>query len=409
VGYRFKTFTVMLFWLPLFVAMPLYSSIRKKNSSTIAARTKTKTKKKRQKQLWIRVLLDKQDNPEKCDWVISSENSFVPTSSIASTKKIQRRKDNLHISVRRGCFYVNGKRFPKKKYVIVAQKGLLGFGGNFYKGSFLISLDANGRVLLINRVDLEDYIFAVLRSESWPGWPLEVNKVFAIATRSYVIAKVYKAHKTKEPFHIKSTKIHQTYNGHQFQVRNEKILHQAVNQTKGVLLTYDEEPIVAMFDSCCGGIVPSKVAGVDFDKAPYLARDYSCQHCQRCSLYHWQVEYDIATWNRLLRKELPTLKKIRGIKITKKDDAGLIQEIVVKDGRHSFMLTGKKLYSLLDAIKSFYFFIRKKGRNIVFKGRGYGHHLGLCQWGAREMVRDAWDYKKILMFYYPNVTFSRLA
>ena len=115
------------------------------------------------------------------------------------------------------------------------------------------------------------------------------------------------------------------------------------------------------------------------------------------------------TWASLLRQEIPTLKKIQGIKITKKDDAGLIQEIIVKDARHSFLLTGKKLYSLLDAIKSFSFFIHKKGRNIVFKGRGYGHHLGLCQWGAREMVRDAWDYKKILMFYYPNVTFSKLA
>ena len=388
--------------------MPLCAAFtRKKKSSTVAACIKSEAKKK-EKSLWIRVLLDEQTSTGWCDWIISSDNGFVLFDSLTATKKIKCKKDKLRISVRRGCFYVNGKRLVKKKYAIVAQKGLLNFGGNFYKGSFFISLEENGQILLINRVNLEDYIFAVLRSESWPGWPLEVNKVFAIATRSYVIAKVYKACKPNKPFHIKSTKIHQTYNGHHFQVRNEKILHQAVQETKGVFLTYDDEPIVAMFDSCCGGIVPSKIAGVDFEKAPYLARDYSCQHCQRCSLYSWSVEYDIATWTRLLRRELPTLKKIRGIQITKKDDAGLIQEVIIKDARRSFLLTGKKLYSLLDAIKSFSFFIHKKGRNIVFKGRGYGHHLGLCQWGAREMVRDAWDYKKILMFYYPNVTFSKL-
>ena len=44
----------------------------------------------------------------------------------------------------------------------------------------------------------------------------------------------------------------------------------------------------------------------------------------------------------------------------------------------------------------------------MFKGTGYGHHIGLCQWGARELVSQGWDYKKILHFYYPDTTFMKL-
>jgi len=359
--------------------------------------------------LKVRVLLAESADVACSDrWTIATSAGFFLTDLFSSTTTLQCHNNELHVAVKKGFFYLNGKRFLKKQFVVHAREGLLSFNRNFYKGSFLFVLDVQNRVQIINCVDLEHYIFAVLRSESWPGWPLEVNKVFAVAIRSYVIAKIREVKKSKRLFHIKSTKIHQTYNGHRFEKRNNTVLHKAVDQTRGMFLAYDDKPIVAMFDSCCGGIIPSKVEGVDFKKAPYLARDYPCEHCKRCKIYSWQVAYDIATWTKLLRAACPKLKKIRGITIARRDEAGLIQEITVQDSRTTFSLTGKQLYSLLDAVKSFSFSIHKKGKDILLSGRGYGHHLGLCQWGAREMVRDGWNYNKILKFYYPGVTFVRL-
>ena len=69
----------------------------------------------------------------------------------------------------------------------------------------------------------------------------------------------------------------------------------------------------------------------------------------------------------------------------------------------------KQLYSALRNVKSFYFSMNKKIDKIVFRGKGYGHHIGLCQWGAREMVRQGWDYKSILQFYYPGTTYMQLS
>jgi len=362
-----------------------------------------------EKPFWVRVLLAECGGQENNEWTIRSENGFIIADPTGESEKIHTNKKKLTVSVHGSFFYVDGKRFLKRQWVLFPKTGLLEWSGNFYKGSFLFALQENQKAFFINKLELQDYIFAVLRSESWPGWPLEVNKVFAVITRSYLVSKVQEAKKQKRPYHIKNTKIHQSYNGHMFEKRNDTVLRQAVKQTKGLFLVYDNKPIVAMFDSCCGGIIPSKVDGVDFEKAPYLARDYPCEHCKRCRLYNWSVEYDIDQWTQLLKKVLPELKKVRGILVTKRDEAGLMKKVLVQGRKKSFILTGKQLYSLLDKVRSFYFTVHKNGKNILLKGRGYGHHLGLCQWGAREMVRDKWDYKKVIQFYYPDVSFVRLA
>jgi stage II sporulation protein D len=52
--------------------------------------------------------------------------------------------------------------------------------------------------------------------------------------------------------------------------------------------------------------------------------------------------------------------------------------------------------------------MQKKAGMIVVSGRGFGHHLGLCQWGARQMVREGCDYKQILRYYYPETYFIKI-
>jgi len=198
---------------------------------------------------------------------------------------------------------------------------------------------------------------------------------------------------------------HQTYAG----VHGCPIIKKAVDHTKGIFLAYENQPIVAMFDSCCGGIVPAHIQGVNFDDAPYLARQYACTHCKRCRVYSWQAQYAQHEIERLLRQQLKYFDQLRHVKITKKDKAGVVQEALLKGKKRTIKCTGKKLYSLLKKVRSFSFSVQKKAKVIIFKGRGLGHHLGLCQWGAREMVRDGWDYKRILQFYYPKTNFMRLA
>ena len=102
------------------------------------------------------------------------------------------------------------------------------------------------------------------------------------------------------------------------------------------------------------------------------------------------------------------VETINDIYVTKTDKAGAVEEITIEDVNTTHVLTGKQFYSLLSKVKSFCYSIAKKGKKILIAGKGYGHHLGICQWGARNMVNHGWNYRTILSFYYPGTSFMKL-
>jgi len=354
------------------------------------------------KEMIVRVLLSKISHMSSGEWKFASEKGFWVYSIGLNNIKKSFYTDTLLISVKKGHLFCNGKKINHG----IKVEPLCNYAecnDIVYDGSFCI-IPENNTFLCINHVDLEDYIVSVLHTESWPGWPLEVNKAFAITCRSYVASKIFEARKKKKLFHVKNTNVHQTYKGK----HDIAVLKQAVKQTKGIVLGFNKEPILAMFDSCCGGIIPAYIDNFDFNKVPYLARNYACTHCQKCSLYSWIVAYDLYVFEELMKKYNKEISTLYDVRVVKKDKAGLVSEIQLKSKKGLTTLSGKQLYSLLKEVKSFYFDINKKSGIITVSGRGFGHHLGLCQWGARQMVRDGWDYKSILRYYYPQTYFMKL-
>lgn len=355
----------------------------------------------------VRVLLEERKKSTPVMWTVQSDQGFIVGD--CSGRKTKRRHiscaSTLDIALRRGYWYIAGKRYLGKQIVVIPNEGYLTFGPNRYKGALFLVQDKD-RAMLINSLSIEDYLYGVLRTEAWPGWPLEVNKVLAITSRTYALSMIRTACKKNALYHIKNTNEHQTYGG----VHTCKIAKQAVDETRGIILAYGGEPIVAMFDACCGGLIPTHIEGIDnlFKQAPYLARDYACTHCKRCKIYTWRVSYQLRELESLFKKHMPTLSDLRTVFVHKKDKAGVVQEVTCIAGKSSLKIAKNKFYSMLAAVKSFCFSVTKESDAIIIDGRGYGHHLGLCQWGAREMVRDGWDYKRILDFYFPGVHYMRL-
>jgi stage II sporulation protein D len=365
---------------------------------------------RKQRSTKVRVLLAKAEvNNASAEWKLACPQGFViqlqnDSGAFDTTSNVKKttKASVLIIKIKQGVLFCNGKRVTGTLQL----KSIGGCGecnGIVYDGDFIITRHKD-TFLCINQVELEDYICAVLRTESWPGWPLEVNKVFAIACRSYVMFKTLEARRTGRPYHVKNTNAHQTYRG-----KHEVfVLKTAVEQTRGVVLGFKGSPILAMFDCCCGGVVPAYIEDFDFAKVPYLARNYACNFCKQSSLHSWQVSYEHAFFESLVQEYTQEFLRLSDIHVIKKDKAGLVTEVKLKGPKHATVISGKKLYSLLKEVKSFHFDIQKKSGKIIFSGRGFGHHLGLCQWGARQMVRDGWDYKSILRFYYPGAYFMHL-
>ncbi len=309
----------------------------------------------------------------------------------------------LKVQQKNGQLFVNSKKYRQQKLIIASKDGHICFADKQYDGIISLVLHKN-ELLIINEVPIEEYICSVLRTESWPGWPLEVNKVFAITSRTYVVSMIDEAKKIARPYDVHNCNRHQTYQG----VHDKKILKDAVKQTEGLIMAYNQKPIIAMFDSCCGGVIPADVQGVNFSDAPYLARSYACTYCKPCNIYSWQVSFSYDQLTEKLKQHLPKKARVSHILVSKQDRAELVQEVFIQCGKKRAYVDGKKLYSAFKEVKSFCYTITKDAKGVTFNGRGYGHHIGLCQWGAREMVRAGFDYRSILKFYYPGVTFSTI-
>ena len=240
-----------------------------------------------------------------------------------------------------------------------------------------------------------------------------MHKVQAIASRSYASHYIQLARNRKNPnsYDIKRSNFHQTYNGtHEY-----KHLKEAVNETRGIVLTSKNRPIVAMFDACCGGAIPANMENTDFRKAPYLARTKQCTFCKTYGLYRWKRELSLnqllnkLKQNKKTRDRAFSLGKLRNIKIIKQDKAGIVHKIKLFGSRRNICLSGQTFWqSVNDKIRSLNFKIKRYRNNIIFNGSGFGHQIGLCQRGAREMVRKGWNYKNILRFYYPKTRFAKL-
>lgn len=351
----------------------------------------------------VRVLLQEFGTASAISFKMESSHGFY-LIDLKEKKRTSYDAKDLVIKYDKKKFYLNNALLDKQSFHIKPKQGHFKFDGKSYQGSFLILADKQ-TVYVINCLDIEDYVCCVLRTESWPGWPLEVNKALAICSRSYVIGVVLNQITSKLPYHIKNTNRHQTYSG----VHNDPILKQAVEQTKGIYLIYDGKPIVAMFDACCGGVIPSLIQGVNFAHAPYLARNYACRFCTNARGYNWHAVHSFKQLEKMLQPEFPKVKDIVEVKNYKVDKAGVVQSVQIKTTQHTFHIPTKKLYYLLPKVRSFYFDTQTKKGKVVFTGHGIGHHLGLCQWGAREMVAQGYTYKQILDFYYPGTKFMRLS
>jgi len=353
----------------------------------------------------VRVLLDEQEQVTSSPWKLHSKKGFMIMNPLQPSKKQKIEAQELVIKTDQdGLIVINGQPMYTLQAYITPIDNTITFNDKHYRGSIWLLAEGTTNKL-INCIAIEDYVATVLSTESWPGWSLETNKVLAIACRTYVVAMVQNARTMKRSYHVKNTNKHQTYGGGTV----IEVHQQAVDQTKGVFVAYNNMPITAMFDGCCGGIITKDMHGVDFKKAPYLARDYACTYCKKFKISTWQADYSVDELEAIVQKEASKLRRLRDVKITKKDKAGIVQQIHFKGSGNLHTLSGKRVYSLLNKkVKSFHYSVERNGSIITFKGRGYGHHLGLCQWGAKEMTSQGWNHKDVLSFYYPGTQLMRM-
>lgn len=349
----------------------------------------------------VRVLLQ-ENSLNDTNWLLESPHGFMCYSPTDKRTQIITQP-SIQVRYTKGAFQVNEHILKPESYIIPIQ-GRITNGSIPYDGICKLSTTA-AKAYLVNHLDLEEYITSVLPYESMPSWPDEVQKALCIACRSYAMAKIT-ANPSRNilPYDFKNSVLDQVYKGHE---KNVDLSH-IIKQTKGMVLSLDNKPILAMYSAVCGGIVPAHKHDSIFLTAPYLKRPYACTHCANHRLYRWRSSHRFKDLEKTLSKEFPGLGSIKDISLSTYDPAGVAHKVIIQGDTSVTMDAHDFRMQFYGRMRSRCCTFETKDGRLYMRGKGHGHHLGLCQWGAYAMVKKGHTYKEVLSYYYPDTTLMTL-
>jgi len=283
------------------------------------------------------------------------------------------------------------------------QPGLFAVNGKFYRGNLIIlpQSDANpgpdtSSFNLINELDLDDYLLGVVPAEMPSGWPLEALKAQAIAARTYAYANLGKH--GKDGYDVRDTTDDQVYSGVKAESANSNT---AVSATGGVVMTYEGNPICAYFHSASGGITET-AENVWGRPLPYLraVMDYD----QQSPLASWNRTFSVDQVESALATDIG---KLLSIDVVSRSQSRRAYHLLLV-GTRGAQITNAETVRRVLKLPSTNFNVSVLDNAYLFSGRGFGHGLGLSQWGAKGLAEQGYNAAQILTYYYRNVSLERL-
>ncbi len=294
------------------------------------------------------------------------------------------------ITIRPGSIHAPITVLPGKSYLAV--------NGIAYRGNMVVR-PASGSIQVINVVRMDDYLKSVVPGEIPANWEREALRAQAVASRTFAYHRIIAARKKTTAYDLDATVLSQVYRG----ISEEKpSTSHAVDATSGEVILHGGDPILSYFHSTCGGkTVNDRYVWKASDK-PYL-EGVRCGFCGGSTRYSWESKLSLDDIRTRLASKHGTIGAIRSISFSKKDDR--VTEVTVRHGGGVLVLNGNDFRLLFpgDTIQSLYFTSKKTGGGLILQGKGWGHGVGMCQWGARGMAQNGYSYKRILNHYYSGV------
>ncbi len=322
------------------------------------------------------------------DVTIASSSLMVVRNSEKTNGKEDRNARS--ITIRPGSLRAPMTVIPGKSPVAV--------NGTAYRGSMVVR-PANGSVQVINVVRMDDYLKSVVPGEIPANWEMEALKAQAVASRTFAYHRIIAARKKTTTYDLDATVLSQVYRG----ISEEKpSTSRAVEATSGEVILHGGGPILSYFHSTCGGkTVNDRYVWKASDK-PYL-EGVRCGFCGGSTRYSWESKLSLDDIRSRLASKYGAIGAIRSISFSRKDDR--VTEVTVRHGGGALVLNGNDFRLLFpdDTIQSLYFTSKKTDGGLLLQGKGWGHGVGMCQWGARGMARNGYGYKRILNHYYSGV------
>lgn len=368
----------------------------------------------------IRVLLDQQSKKV----TVQGDQGVIVTLDNGMKRSSVRP---VTVTIHRGHLALNGTPFHSPVAVFHARRGDLAIGishgspitlnraargaprsleslQSLHVGGALYAIVRDGALLVINALPLEEYVKGVVPAEMSAAWHPEALKVQAVATRTYAVYQ--RTANLGREYDVVAGTQDQVYRGRQ---GVDERVQQAVESTRGIVVTYQNEPILAAFSSTAAG--PTEDAMNVWSKdLPYL-KGVDCPFDERSPYYQWRVELPILSLEQALRKEGISVGTIANMTPYVYSRAGRVDKIRILHSDGEVILRGQDFRKAVgySVIPSTQFEIETQGRTVVFAGRGSGHAVGLCQWGAKELADKGYRYDAILRYYFPGTALQSVS
>jgi len=271
---------------------------------------------------------------------------------------------------------------------------------------------------VVNVVKMEQYIPGVLAGELYEGWHDAAFKAQAVAARSYALSQCHQ--RRDRTWDVTDNASSQMYIG----VPSWNQAKQTADATRGEIMTWKGDVVPGYFCSVCGGRAATAVDSVGpnpINDVPPLDGHDNPAWCTEAPRYRWsgpwdagQVSRAIRSWGRRVgRKDCESLGRVISIRSISPNSHGRPTKLEIKGsgGRSATIrcvdLPGVFFESGLKSLSSGWVDADTKRGVLAVEGRGFGHGVGLCQYGAEAMAASALPYERIIQFYYPRSDLTR--
>lgn len=359
------------------------------------------------------------------EWLIDCKRSLMMDPATQRSRQIP--KSGILIESASGVLAINERRF-RDQIVIYPQE---------LRSPYDHSVRTNPECLVVNHIDLERYLESVVNGEFNSQWADQAVEAQVIAARTYALYQMNAMRKDPgKVFDVESTQKDQVYLGLD---RVDSKASEIVVRTKGLILSPKNGTgaIKAFYHASCGGttLAPEQVWKTPFKGFP---RGVRCGYCNGSPSYSWAyqlsfVDLEKRLWNGIQkdsanRKNWPRayleapnrwiLSGVRALQEAAGAKTGRIEDLefsfVDREDLSKQLRVAMNAYTARNWIdpaklKSTWFKLTTRGRSLWFEGKGAGHGVGLCQWGAKAMGEKGFTRDEILLHYYPGVKIARVS
>ena len=285
---------------------------------------------------------------------------------------------------------------------IFTNNGFVKLNKSKYCGKLVLVPKDDDRFSILEEIGIEEYLPGVIEGEMPSKWKDDALQAQVIAARTYAIYK--RKIKSDALYHINIQDL--AYNG---SYMNQTKTKEIVGKSRGTVMVYDWKLFPGYFHSTCGGHTEDINLVFNLKSIPPLS-GVGCGYCNKSKYYRWEKTLGKNEIENKLNLSKSKVKKIRSITTEKIGPGGHCSTIKIEHAGGTKRVNANDFRLIVgpNNLRSTSFKIKNNENSFVFEGSGWGHGVGLCQYGTQDMAKSGFKWFDILRHYYPEMDLVKI-